>query len=85
MKVAVASSLVAVAIFSVPALVTHAALGHINWAYSLLLVAGTIPGAQIGSKITIGTADRTVRLLFGVFLTVLAVVYGAAELIALGS
>jgi uncharacterized membrane protein YfcA len=85
MKVAVASSLVAVAIFSVPALVTHAALGHINWTYSLLLVAGTIPGAQIGSKITIGTADRTVRLLFGVFLTVLAVVYGAAELIALGS
>jgi uncharacterized membrane protein YfcA len=85
MKVAVASSLVAVAIFSVPALVTHMVLGHVNWAYSLLLVAGTIPGAQLGSRITIGVADRTVRLLFGGFLTVLAVVYGASELAALGS
>jgi len=85
MKVAVASSLVAVAIFSVPALITHAALGHINWTFSLLLMAGTIPGAQLGSRITIGTSDRTVRLLFGVFLTVLALVYGAAEIAAFGS
>ncbi len=85
MKVAVASSLVAVAIFSVPALVTHTVLGHVNWTYSLLLVAGSVPGAQIGSRITIGTADRTVRLLFGGFLTLLALVYGAAELAALGS
>jgi uncharacterized membrane protein YfcA len=85
MKVAVASSLVAVAIFSVPALVTHTLLGHINWTFSLLLMAGTVPGAQLGSKITIGTADRTVRLLFGVFLTVLALVYGGAELAAFRS
>ena len=48
-------------------------------------MAGAIPGAQLGSKITIGTADRTVRLLFGLFLTVLAVVYGAAEIAAFGS
>jgi hypothetical protein len=79
MKVAVATSLVAVAMFSVPALVTHAALGHINWAYSLLLVAGTVPGAQIGSKITLGASDRTIQTLFGLFLTVLALVYGTVE------
>jgi len=69
----------------VPALVTHTLLGHVNWTYSLLLMAGTIPGAQLGSKITIGAADRTVRLLFGAFLTVLALVYGAAEIAAFGS
>jgi uncharacterized membrane protein YfcA len=80
MKVAVASSLVAVAIFSIPALVTHAVLGHIDWTFSLLVMAGTIPGAQIGSRITIGASDRTIRLLFGVFLAALALVYGGAEL-----
>jgi uncharacterized membrane protein YfcA len=80
LKRAVGSSLVSVALFSIPALVTHAVLGHIDWAYALPLVAGVIPGAQVGSKIAIGAADRTVRLLFGSFLVVLAIGYGASEL-----
>lgn len=82
-KEAVASSLVAVAIFSVPAVVTHAALGHIHWGYALLLVVGVVPGAQLGSRITIGAADHTVRILFGGFLVLLACVYGGVELVAL--
>ena len=57
MKVAVASSLVAVAIFSIPALVTHTLLGHVNWTFALVLTLGAVPGAQIGSKITHG-CDR---------------------------
>ena len=43
-KRAVATSLVAVAIFSVPAMITHTLLGHINWAYALPLVVGVVPG-----------------------------------------
>jgi len=82
MKVAVASSLVAVAIFSIPALVTHVILGHVNWAFALLLTAGAVPGAQIGSKITLGATDRMLRLLFGVFVVVLAIVYGTAEILS---
>ncbi len=85
MKVAVASSLVAVAIFSIPALVTHTLLGHVNWTFALVLTLGAVPGAQIGSKITLGATDRMVKLLFGLFLTALAVIYGGAELAALGS
>jgi uncharacterized membrane protein YfcA len=85
MKVAVASSLVAVAVFSVPALVTHALLGHVNWTYALLLTAGAVPGAQLGSKITIGVTDRALRLGFGGFVVVVAVVYGTAELLSLSS
>lgn len=81
-KEAVASSLVAVALFSVPALVTHAALGHIHWGYALLLAIGTVPGAQVGSRLTLGSSDRLVRTLFGVFLVVLATVYGVSELLA---
>lgn len=81
-KEAVASSLVAVAIFSVPALVAHAALGNINWAYSVLLILGVVPGAQLGAHVTVGASDRTVRTLAGAFFVLLAVVYGVSELVA---
>jgi hypothetical protein len=82
MKSAVASSLVAVAIFSIPALITHILLGHVDWAFALPLMLGVIPGAQIGARITIGSSDRTIRLLFGSFIILLAVVYGTAEALA---
>lgn len=83
MKSAVASSLVAVAIFSVPTLVTHALLGHIDWAYALPLMIGVVPGARVGAHLTVGASDRTIRTLFGVMIMVLAVVYGASEIAAL--
>jgi uncharacterized membrane protein YfcA len=82
-KVAVASSLVAVAIFSVPAMANHARLGHIDWEVALLLVAGTVPGAQVGARLTIGNTERTVQILLGVFLLSVAVIYGVAEAVAI--
>lgn len=82
-KEAVASSLVAVFVFSVPALGTHAVLGHIDWWFATLLIVGVVPGAQVGSHLTLAASDRTVRTLFGVFLVVLATAYGAGELAAL--
>jgi uncharacterized membrane protein YfcA len=81
-KEAVASSLVAVAIFSIPALVTHAVLGHINWSYALLLTVGVVPGAQIGARITVGASDETVRTVAGVFFVVLAIVFAVSEILA---
>lgn len=83
MKAAVASSLVAVAIFSVPTLITHTLLGDIDWAYALPLMVGVVPGARIGAHITIGASERTIRRLFGVVIIVVAVVYGAAEMVRL--
>jgi uncharacterized membrane protein YfcA len=82
-KTAVASSLVAVAIFSVPAMISHALLGHIDWVVALLLTAGTVPGARLGSRIAIGTAERRMRLLLGAFFCLIAVVYGGRELIGI--
>ncbi len=83
MKTAVASSLVAVAIFSVPALGAHIALGHVNWTYALPLMIGVVPGAQVGARLTIGASERTLRRLFGMLVVVLALVYGGTELAAL--
>ncbi|MEY2451287.1 MAG: uncharacterized protein QOD92_861 [Acidimicrobiaceae bacterium] len=81
-KRAVGTSLVAVAMFSVPAMITHALLGHINWTYALLLTVGVVPGAQFGAKLTIGGSETRLRLLMGLFFTLLAVVYGASELLS---
>ena len=82
-KEAVASSLVAVALFSLPALVTHAVLDNIHWGFALLLLCGSVPGAQIGSRLTLGASDHAVRVWFGVFLLAVAAVYGASEVLAL--
>lgn len=83
MKRAVASSLVAVAIFSIPALVTHTVLGHIDWGVALPLMVGVVPGARLGARLTLRQSDRTVRRLFGLLVVVLAVIYAASELAAL--
>lgn len=82
-KEAVASSLVAVAIFSVPAVITHSILGHVDWPVALLLAVGVVPGARIGSHLTVKATDSTLRLLCGIFFVVLALFYGGAELRAL--
>jgi uncharacterized membrane protein YfcA len=79
-KQAVATSLVAVAVFSVPAMVTHALLGHIHWGYALCLVAGVVPGAQLGAHVTIGGTEDRLRLLTGVFFSIIATAYGVGEL-----
>jgi uncharacterized membrane protein YfcA len=82
-KVAVASSLVAVAIFSVPALVSHWLQGNIDWPVALLLMLGTVPGAAVGSRITVASSDASVRRWLGLFFMVIAALYGALELRAI--
>lgn len=82
---AVPASLVAVAIFSVPALVTHAVNGNIDWLLAVPLMVGVVPGATLGSRLTVGASERTVRLVFGVVIGVLAVVYGVSEVVGLRS
>lgn len=79
MRSAVASSLVAVATFQVPALVTHIWLGHVDWMIAVPLALGVVPGAQVGARLTIAASDRTVRALFGMLVVVMAVIYGVSE------
>ena len=83
MKLAVGSSLVAVAIFSVPALVTHAVLGHIAWRFAIPLVIGVVPGAQVGARLSFASSDTLVRRMFGWSVLTMSVVYGGTELLGL--
>jgi uncharacterized protein len=83
LKSAIATSLVCVGVFGLPATVTHALLGDVDWRLAALLTIGVVPGARLGAGLTIRTAERRLRLLVGGFLGVVAVVYFVTEARAL--
>jgi uncharacterized membrane protein YfcA len=85
LKRALGTSLAAIVAIVVPGVAVHAALGHIDWTIALVLAIGSIAGARIGAKIALGARERTLRLLVGGFLAVVAVAYGVSEAIALTS
>src|SRR3954471_8853152 len=81
MRQAVGTSLVVVAALSIPTLITHLSLGHVDWGVSLALLAGQLPasfvGSQLSKKITgVGVARRA----FGRFLIVFGVAFTAYRL-----
>jgi hypothetical protein len=82
LKEALGTSLACVAILAIPGTITHALLGHIDWLYALPLCVGVIPGAAIGAHLALRSSDRTLRLLVGTTLGVIAVFYGASEILA---
>jgi uncharacterized membrane protein YfcA len=80
-KQAVGTSLVAISVLAVPATVTHALLGHIDWRIAAALSLTTVPGALIGARVTKAASDRAVRIGFAVLLVVAAGVLFANELL----
>lgn len=84
-KEAIGTSLVCVGALAVPATLTHAALGHINWTFALELSVTVIPGAQLGSLLAIRASDRALRLTVAIVLGALAIGYAAGEIVALAS
>ena len=85
LKRALGTSLVAVVVLVIPGTIVHAALGHLDWAAAFFLVIGSLPGARVGAKIALGTKERTLRLLVGSFLGVVAVAYGVQQIVELTS
>ena len=83
LKSAIATSLVCVGVFGVPATITHALLGHVDWRLATLLTIGVVPGARLGASLTIRIDERRLRLLVGMFLGLVGVVYFVTEARAL--
>ena len=83
LKRALGTSLVAVVVLVIPGTIVHAALGNIDWAAALFLVLGSLPGARLGATVALGTKERTLRLMVGSFLALVAVVYGIQQVVAL--
>ena len=79
-KRAIGTSLLAIAILAVPGTITHALLGHIDWRLAAVLVVGVIPGAWVGSRLTLGSSDRAIRIAFAVMLFVVGGWLAASEL-----
>jgi uncharacterized membrane protein YfcA len=82
-KRAIATSLVCVGCFAVPGTITHTLNGSIDWRFAFWLAVGVVPGAALGAVLAIRADDRRLRVAFGSFLIVVAVVYGAGEVVAL--
>ena len=83
LKAAIATSLVCVGVFGLPATITHAILGHVDWRLAILLTIGVVPGARLGASLTIRIDERRLRLLVGGFLGLVGVVYFLTEARAL--
>jgi uncharacterized membrane protein YfcA len=81
-KRAIATSLVCVGLFAVPGTVTHALLGDIDWRFAAFLALGVIPGARLGAGLAIRATDRRLQTVVALFLGVIALGYGAAEVVA---
>jgi uncharacterized protein len=70
MRQAVGTSLVVVAVLSVPTLLTHWALGHIDWTVAGAFAVGLLAGSAAGSRVAHRIAGPSLRRGFGWFLVV---------------
>ena len=83
LKETIATSLACVGLLAIPGTITHTLKHHIDWTFAVPLSIGVIPGAQIGARLAIKAADRSLRRVTGIVLGTIAVLYAAAEIIAL--
>jgi len=83
LKETIATSLACVGLLAIPGTITHTLKHHIDWTFAIPLSIGVIPGAQIGARLAIKAADRSLRRVTGIVLGTIAVLYAAAEIIAL--
>jgi uncharacterized protein len=83
LKETIATSLACVGLLAIPGTITHTLKGHIDWTFALPLCVGVIPGAQIGARFAIKSADRALRRVTGIVLGSIAIVYAIAEIYAL--
>jgi uncharacterized membrane protein YfcA len=77
MRQAVGTSLLVVTVLSVPTLVSHWLLGHVDWALAGEFAAGMLPGAAIASRLAQRIHGPRLRLAFGVFLVVFGIGFTA--------
>jgi uncharacterized membrane protein YfcA len=68
MRQAVGTSLLVIAVLSVPTLATHWALGHIDWQVAVVFAIGLVPASFIGARLSERLAGGVQRRAFGIFL-----------------
>jgi uncharacterized membrane protein YfcA len=72
MRRALGTSLALATLLAIPGTITHAALGHIDWAVTATLACGAAPMAMIGARFALRLRDSALVLSYGLGLTALA-------------
>ncbi len=83
MRHASGTSLVAIMILAIPGVIEQGLLGNIDYMAGIAMAVGSIPGAVIGANLVRRIPERQLRLFFGAFLLVSAVVLLANEFAAM--
>jgi len=78
-KLAIGTSLVAVALLAVPGSITHYLLGNVDLELTALLIVGVVPGALVGARITFGASEKAMRIAFAALLVVVGIVLLVTE------
>ena len=79
---AAGTSLIVISALAVPTLVTHWALGHIDWTVAAAFAAGAVPAALLGSRLAQRLAGESLRLAFGWLLVGFAAYFIIRQLLA---
>lgn len=80
MKKASGTSLIAIVILALPAVVMQCALGNVDYLAGIAIACGSIPGAVVGARLVTRVPERALRLVFAVFLGIAAILLIAREL-----
>jgi hypothetical protein len=83
LKRALGTSLLTIPALVIPGTIVHAFLGDIDWSAFVFLTIGAVPGAWIGARLALGTAERTLRTAVGSFMLLVAGIYGVSQGVAI--
>lgn len=84
MKLASGTSLIAIMILALPAVIEQCIIGNVNYVVGIAVACGTIPGAIIGARLIKVLPERTLRFAFAAFLLLAAILIVVKELGLLG-
>jgi uncharacterized membrane protein YfcA len=79
---AVGTSLLVIVVLAIPTLVTHWALGHINWALAGEFALGQVPGSAAGGQFAHHVQGPVIRRAFGLFLVAFGLFFVIYRIVA---
>jgi uncharacterized membrane protein YfcA len=82
MREAVGTSLLVIVVLAIPTLVTHWALGHINWALAGEFALGQVPGSAAGGQFAHHVQGPVIRRAFGLFLVAFGLFFVIYRIVA---
>jgi uncharacterized membrane protein YfcA len=75
MRLSSGTSLAVIAALSVPTLLTHWALGNIDWSVAAAFALGSIPAAYVGGRVAMHFDGERLRVAFGALLVAFAIYF----------